>query len=99
MKSRKTTFLLLAVIFSLLFIFVANITSGSFGVRLYDVFANWADQQTNTLINQLMIFASIIGSSEVILLFTVLIGFYFLFKRYWHHFFFFFVFFVVCLFL
>ncbi|HLQ82442.1 MAG TPA: phosphatase PAP2 family protein [Pseudogracilibacillus sp.] len=91
MKSRKTTFLLLAVIFSLLFIFVANITSGSLGVRLDEVFANWADQQTNTLINQLMSFASIIGSSEVILLVTVLIGLYFLIKRYWHHFFFFFV--------
>lgn len=91
MKSRKTTFLLLAVIFSLLFIFVANITSGSLGVRLDEVFANWADQQTNTFINQLMSFASIIGSSEVILLVTVLIGLYFLIKRYWHHFFFFFV--------
>lgn len=91
MKSRKTTFLLLAVIFSLLFIFVANITSGSLGVRLDEAFANWADQQTNTFINQLMSFASIIGSSEVILLVTVLIGLYFLIKRYWHHFFFFFV--------
>lgn len=91
MTSRKTTFLLLAVIFSLLFIFIANITSGNLGVTLDEAFANWADQQTNTLINQLMNFASIIGSSEVILLVTVLIGLYFLIKRYWHHFFFFFV--------
>ena len=91
MKSRKTTFLLLAIIFSLLFIFVANITSGSLGVTIDEAFANWADQQTNAFINQLMNFASIIGSSEVILLVTVLIGLYFLIKRYWHHFFFFFV--------
>lgn len=52
--------------------------------------AYWAEQNNSSIVQNLMNYASFIGSSEVILIVTVLIGLVFLLKRNWRHFFFFF---------
>src|SRR5699024_2992720 len=49
------------------------------------------DGKNETVLASIMKVASIIGSSEVIMLITVAIGLYFLMRRHWRHFFFFFV--------
>src|SRR5699024_1065872 len=51
----------------------------------------WASQSHSVILTKIMMFASFIGSSEMILLLTVLIGLGLLIKRKWRHFFFFFI--------
>lgn len=91
MKSQKSTFLIIAIVFTILFAGVAFITAGNIGASLDGSMATWADKQTSGFVMNIMDIASIIGSSEVIMLITIAIGVYFLIKRNWHHFFFFFV--------
>ncbi len=91
MKSRNNTFLIIAIVFAVIFAGVAFITAGSMGASLDESFANWADGQNTVFVAKIMDLASIIGSSEVIMLITIAIGVFFLIKRNWHHFFFFFV--------
>lgn len=83
--------LILAGVFLFLFIVVALMTSGTQGFVLDESAAYWADQQTNATFIKLMEIASVIGSSEMILLATVIIGLVLLVQRNWQHFFFFFV--------
>lgn len=91
MKSRNNMFLILAIVFAIIFAGVAFITAGNLGASLDESIANWADGQNTAFIAKIMDLASIIGSSEVIMLITIAIGVFFLIKRNWHHFFFFFV--------
>ncbi|MEI3606894.1 phosphatase PAP2 family protein [Pseudogracilibacillus sp. SE30717A] len=65
-------------------------TSGTQGFLIDETVAYWADQNSNAFILKLMNIASFIGSSEVVLLITVLIGLILLLKRSWRNLFFFF---------
>lgn len=69
---------------------VAFMTSGTQGFLIDETVAYWADQNSNAFILKLMNIASFIGSSEVVLLITVLIGLILLLKRSWRNLFFFF---------
>lgn len=91
MNSRNNFFIILSIIFFALFTGVVYITSGSLGESVDNSIANWTDQQSASLFTSIMDIASMIGSSEVVLLVTVLIGLYFIVKQNWHHFYFFFV--------
>jgi len=83
--------LIIAGVFLLLFIIIALMTSGTQGFVIDESVAYWADQQTNATFIKLMEIASVIGSSELILLTSVIIGLVLLIQRNWHHFIFFFV--------
>src|SRR5690625_1806635 len=91
MKSRNNLFLMIAIVFALIFAGVVFMTAGSLGTSIDEGLANWADGKNETVLASIMKVASIIGSSEVIMLITVAIGLYFLMRRHWRHFFFFFV--------
>src|SRR5699024_226453 len=82
-------FLMIAIVFALIFAGVVFMTAGSIGTAIDEGLANWADGKSETVLASIMKVASIIGSSEVIMLITVAIGLYFLIKRHWRHFFFF----------
>jgi len=69
---------------------VAFLTSGTSGFLIDETVAYWADQNTTAFMETIMKFVSFIGSSEIILIVTVIIGFIFLVKRNWRNFFFFF---------
>lgn len=69
---------------------VAFMTSGTQGFLIDETVAYWADQNSNAFILKIMNIASFIGSSEVVLLITVLIGFVLLLRRSWRNLFFFF---------
>src|SRR5699024_10917183 len=91
MNTKSKIPLIGAGVFLFLFVVVALLTTGTQGFLIDENVSYWADQQTNALVLKLMEIASVIGSSEMILLMTVIIGLIFLIKRNWHHFFFFFV--------
>src|SRR5690625_5430361 len=91
MKSRNNLFLIIAIVFALVFAGVVFMTAGSIGTSIDEGLANWADGKSETVLASIMKVASIIGSSEVIMLITVVIGIYFLIRRHFRHFFFFFV--------
>src|SRR5690625_6209366 len=91
MKSRNNLFLMIAIVFALIFAGVVFMTASSRDTAIDEGLANWADGESETVLASIMKIASIIGSSEVIMLITVAIGLYFLFRRHWRHFFFFFV--------
>jgi len=90
-QGRKKGFLVFAAVFLFLFLIVALVTSGTPGFLIDETVAYWADQQTTSTVKSLMKFTSVLGSSEIILIVTVIIGFIFLVKRNWRQFFFFFV--------
>src|SRR5690625_1034283 len=69
---------------------VAFLTSGTSGFLIDETVAYWADQNTTAFMETIMKFVSFIGSSEIILIVTVIIGFIFLLKRNWRNLFFFF---------
>ena len=89
-QSRKKTFLIIAAIFLFLFLIVAFMTSGTQGFLIDETVAYWADQNTTSFTNAIMKYASFIGSSEVVLLVTIIIGLVLLVKRKWRNLFFFF---------
>ena len=91
MKSKNKVFLVVSVIFFFLFMIVAFLTSANSGIVMDETVAYWAGQNDTTWIQKLMEIASVIGSSELILLVTIIIGLVLLIKRSWRHFFFFFV--------
>ncbi|MEJ8778383.1 phosphatase PAP2 family protein [Pseudogracilibacillus sp. ICA-222130] len=91
MNTKSKTPLIGAGIFLFLFIVVALLTTGTQGFLLDENVAYWADQQTNAVFLKLMEIASVLGSSEMILLITIIIGIVFIVKGNWRHFFFFFV--------
>lgn len=91
MNTKSKIPLIGAGVFLFLFIVVALLTTGTQGFLLDENVAYWADQQTNAVFLKLMEIASVLGSSEMILLITVIIGIVFIVKGNWRHFFFFFV--------
>lgn len=78
-------------LFLVLFIATAILTAGQLGLRLDEAVGTWAENNTISIVETLMKYISIIGSSEVILLITGLIGLILLIKRNWNTFFLFFV--------
>lgn len=78
-------------LFLVLFIATAILTAGQLGLRLDEAVGTWAENNTISIVETLMKYISIIGSSEVILLLTGLIGLILLIKRNWNTFFLFFV--------
>jgi len=91
MNTKSKIPLIVAGVFLFLFIVVALLTTGTQGFLLDENVAYWADQQTNAVFLKLMEIASVLGSSEMILLITVIIGIVFIVKGNWRHFFFFFI--------
>ena len=91
MNTKSKIPLIGAGVFLFLFIVVALLTTGTQGFLLDENVAYWADQQTNAVFLKLMEIASVLGSNEMILLITVIIGIVFIVKGNWRHFFFFFV--------
>jgi len=87
---EKRTFLITSAIFLFLFIVVALLTSGTTGLLIDEKFAYEA-QHVSSMMENVMGYVSYVGSSEVILIITILIGLVFLIKRQWQPFFFFFV--------
>src|SRR5699024_6509879 len=82
---------LLTVLFFILFVTTAIVTAGDLGLRLDESAGNWAANNTASALQSIMKYISIIGSTEVILLATGLIGLILLIKRNWKAFFLFFV--------
>src|SRR5690625_2883547 len=80
-----------SAVFFFLFMIVAFITSANSGFVMDETVAYWANQNNAVWLQKVMEVASVIGSSELILLVTVIIGLVLLIKRSWRHFFFFFV--------
>src|SRR5699024_6096587 len=91
MNAKNKRFLILSGVFFLLFLVVVLITSGNAGFLMDESVGYWADQNDSALLHKLMEIASVIGSSEMILVITVIIGLVLLIRRSWRHFFFFFV--------
>lgn len=83
-------FLIISVLFLFLFMIVAFMTSGTQGFLVDENVAYWADQNSSAFTLKLMNVVSFIGSSEIVLLTTVIIGIVLLFKRSWRNLFFFF---------
>ncbi|MGM8365004.1 phosphatase PAP2 family protein [Virgibacillus sp. W0181] len=90
MGKRKKSLLITSGLFLFLFIIVALLASGMQGFLIDENIAYWMEQYTAPLFTEAMHFISLIGSSEMILLITVVLGLIFLWKRHWRHFFFFF---------
>lgn len=91
MNSRNKSFLIASGIFFFLFLMVVFITSGNSGFVMDETVAYWADSNNAAWLQKLMEIASVIGSSEIIMIVTVLVGLVLLIKRSWRHFLFFFV--------
>lgn len=91
MNSRNKGFLIVSGIFFFLFLMLVFITTGNSGLVMDETVAYWADSNDAAWLQKLMEIASVIGSSEMILLVTVIIGLVLLVRRSWRHFFFFFV--------
>lgn len=89
-QSKNKSLLVIAGVFLFLFVVVALLTSGTQGFLIDENIAYWAEQNNTPNVQNVMKYASFIGSSEVILIVTVLIGLLFLIRRNWRHFFFFF---------
>lgn len=85
-RSNKKPIIIISGVFLFLFMVVAFMTSGTQGLLIDENVAYWADQ--NAL--PLMSYASFIGSSEMILLVTVIVGLVLLIRRNWKQLFFFF---------
>lgn len=66
------------------------LTSGTQGFLMDENVAYWADQNSTPFMEMIMKYASFIGSSEIILIVTVLVGLILLIKRNWRNLFFFF---------
>lgn len=80
-----------AIILFVLFIVVAFLTIGQQGIDFDEAVGTWAAEHTSSLFESVMKLISIIGSSEVVVLATGLIGLILLIKRKWKSFFMFFV--------
>lgn len=89
-QTRKKSFLVLAAIFLFVFVIIALLTSRTSGFVMDEWIAYRADAISNGILLTMMKLASVLGSSEMILIVTVIIGFAFLIKRKWRLFFFFF---------
>lgn len=89
-QTRKKSFIITAGIFLFLFFIITLLTSGNSGFLIDESVGYWADGFSSTSILTLMKFISVLGSSEIILIVTVLIGLGLLIRRSWRNFFLFF---------
>lgn len=89
-SSRNKAFLIVSGIFLFLFLIVFLMTSGTNGLVIDETIAFWAQDQSSTSLMKLIAYASVLGSSEMVLLLTVLIGLILLIRRSWRNFLFFF---------
>lgn len=87
---RKKSYLMTAVVFFIFFFIVTLITSGQTGLLLDEMVISWVTGITSVSTLKTMEVISVLGSSEVILLVTIIIGLILLIKRNWRQFFFFF---------
>lgn len=87
---RKRLFLIISAVFFFFFLFVFLITTGTNGFIIDESISFWAQEQSSAFLMKFMAYASVLGSSEMILIVTVIIGIVFLFKRNWRYLFFFF---------
>lgn len=87
---RNKLFLIVAAIFSVLFLIIFLMTTGTNGFIIDETVAFWAQDHSSKWLMTFMAYASVLGSTEMILIVTVIIGLVFLFKRSWRYFFFFF---------
>src|SRR5699024_2837626 len=90
-QSKNKTFLFLTGVFLVLFLIVAFMTTSSQGISLDENGEYWASQNHAAWLTKLMMIVSFIGSSELILLLTVIFGLGLLITRKWRQFFFFFI--------
>lgn len=89
-QMRKKSYIITAAVFLFLFFIVSLITSGESGFLMDEMVGYWAEGVSSAGLLTVMKIISILGSSEVILIVTVIIGLVLLFKRHWRNFFFFF---------
>src|SRR5699024_5895820 len=91
MNAKNKRFLILSGVFFLLFVVVSLITSGNARFLMGESVGYWADQKDAAWLHRLLEIAAVIGSREMILLFTVMIGLVLLIRRSGRYFDFFFV--------
>src|SRR5699024_6106326 len=89
-QSRNKSFLIVASIFLFLFLILLLMTSGTQGFLIDENVSFWASGLSSKLTITFMEYASVLGSSEMILIVTVIIGLVFLIRLKWRQFFFFF---------
>jgi len=89
-RTKNKSPLIVAAIFLFLFLIVYLITTGTNGFIIDETISFWAQDQSAPWLITFMKYASVLGSSEMILLITIIVGLYFLIKRNWRYFFFFF---------
>lgn len=87
---RKRKFLIISAIFTFVFLVIFLLTTGTNGFIIDETVAFWAQDQSSSLLMTFMSYASVLGSSEMILIVTVIIGLVLLIKRSWRYLFFFF---------
>lgn len=89
-RERKKSFLIVAGIFTFLFLMIFLMTTGTNGFIIDETVSFWAQEQSSPLLMTFMAYASVLGSTEMILIVTFIIGLVFLIRRSWRYFFFFF---------
>lgn len=87
---RKRSYIITAAVFLFLFFIVTLITSGESGFLIDESVGYWAEEFSSGSLLTMMKIISVLGSSEVILIVTVIIGLVLLIKRHWRNFLFFF---------
>lgn len=76
---------MLTISFLIAFIGIAVWTFSAGGFPLDQWMIDWAEANENGVVHSIMTFISALGSSEMILAFTLGIAAFFLYKRFWHH--------------
>lgn len=89
-RTRKRAYIITAAVFLFLFFIVTLVTSGDSGFLLDESVGYWAETVSSSFMLTTMGIISVLGSSEVILVITVIIGLVLLIKRHWRNFFLFF---------
>src|SRR5699024_3142532 len=89
-RTRKRSFIITAAVFFFLFLIVTLLTSGNSGFLIDETVGYWAEGITSASALLFMEIISVLGSSEIILIVTVVIGFVLLIKFQWRNLFLFF---------
>ncbi|MGM8211314.1 phosphatase PAP2 family protein [Virgibacillus sp. W0430] len=89
LQKGNKRFLLISSVFMFLFFIVVLLTSGMNGFLIDETISYWMTYKSTPFVTKMMHYISLIGSSEVILVFTIVVGMIFLWRRNWRHFSFF----------
>lgn len=89
-QTRKKSYIITAAVFLFLFFIVTLLTSGDSGFLIDESVGYWADGLSPPFVLKMMEVVSVLGSSEIILIVTVIIGLVLLIKLQWRNLFFFF---------